>query len=91
MPVDVGERPARAPGAVYASTLVALTEAGRVHAPAGQNALALAVRIDGGALDTGSSVAALSKQHLAALAEALRGANVVADGVDELRARRGRQ
>ena len=80
------ERPA---GGVFSATLTALMEAGRVHSPAGQNALALATRIDGGATDTGSSIAALSKQHLAAIAEALRDTEVVkADSIDELRRRR---
>jgi hypothetical protein len=76
-------------GGVFSATLSALTAASRVHSPAGQNALALATRIDGGATDTGSSVAALSKQHLAAMAEALRDVeSVKADSVDELRRRR---
>ncbi len=84
-PAPDGDRPA---GGVFAATLVALAGAGRVDSPAGQNALALAARIDFGAFDTGSSLAALSKQHLAALGEALKDVSVVADGVDELRARR---
>lgn len=76
-------------GGVFAATLSALTDACRVHSPAGQNALALATRIDGGATDTGSSVAALSKQHLAAMAEALRDVEQAkTDSVDELRKRR---
>ena len=92
-----GEKPVREPeveqpraaGGVFSATLVALTEAGRVASPAGQNALALATRIDGGATDTGSSIAALSKQHLAAMAEALRDVQAAkVDSVDELRRRR---
>lgn len=80
------DRPA---GGVFSATLTALMDAGRVHSPAGQNALALATRIDGGATDTGSSIAALSKQHLAAMAEALRDVEAAkADSVDELRRRR---
>lgn len=76
-------------GGVFSASLLALTEAGRVASPAGQNALALATRIDGGATDTGASIAALSKQHLAAMAEALRDVQEAnADSVDELRRRR---
>ncbi len=82
----VEDRPA---GGVFAATLTALIDACRVHSPAGQNALALATRIDGGATDTGSSIAALSKQHLAAMAEALKDtAEQKSDSVDELRRRR---
>lgn len=74
---------------MFSATLTALADAGRVHSPAGQNALALATRIDGGATDTGSSIAALSKQHLAAMSEALRDTEgAKADSVDELRKRR---
>ena len=79
----------RSAGGVFSATLTALTEAGRIHTPAGQNALALATRIDGGATDTGSSIAALSKQHLAAMAEAMKDVEAAkADSVDELRRRR---
>jgi predicted nucleic acid-binding Zn ribbon protein len=67
---------------VYAATLTALTSANRVDTPSGQSALILAGR------DTGSSLAALARQHLAVLDEALRDAPREADGVDELRARR---
>lgn len=82
-PVD--DRPA---GGVFSATLTALTEAGRVATPAGQNALALATRIDHGAEDSGSSIAALSKQHLAALEEALKNLATAADPVDEFTRRR---
>lgn len=76
-------------GGVFSATLTTLTAAKRVDTPAGQNALALATRIDHGATDTGSSIAALSKQHLAAMAEALRDAEATkTDSVDELRRRR---
>jgi len=76
-------------GAVFSASLAELTEAGRVHSSAGQVALSLAVRLDLGASDTGSSLAAVAKQHSAAMAEALRGAEAaVADPVDELRRRR---
>ena len=75
-------------GGVFASTLFALQQAGRVHTPAGQQALTLATRLDNGAEDSGSSLAALGKQHLAALGEALRDLEVVDDPADELAARR---
>lgn len=86
LPASVPERVA---GGVFAASLTALTDAGRVGSPAGQNALALATRIDGGFTDTGSSIAALSKQHLAAMAEALK--DVAAAKTDELDAVRRRR
>jgi predicted nucleic acid-binding Zn ribbon protein len=73
---------------VYAATLTALTSANRVDTPSGQSALILAGRLDSATSDTGSSLAALARQHLAVLDEALRDAPREADGVDELRARR---
>lgn len=85
------EAPSRRAGGVFAATLTVLTEAGRVNTPAGQNVLALATRIDHGAEDSGSSIAALSRQHLAALAEALRDADQAADIGDELQDRRRRR
>lgn len=85
------EEPTRPAGGVFSATLNELTEKGRVHTPAAQNALALAVRIDNGADDSGSSIAALSKQHLAALAEALRDVDVEGDAIDELQARRSKR
>jgi hypothetical protein len=75
-------------GGVFSATLSELTSSGRVHTPAGQNALALAIRIDNGAEDSGSSLAALSRQHLAALAEALKDLDKVGDLGDELSKRR---
>lgn len=76
---------------VYAATLAALVEAGRHATPAGANALRMAARLDSADEDTGSALAAASKQHLAALEDALRGAARADDGVDELRARRARR
>lgn len=58
-----------------------------MHTPAGVNALLLAAKLDAGG-DTGSAMAALSKQHLAALAEATKNHKGAADPLDELRARR---
>jgi hypothetical protein len=69
-------------------TRAALVAADRLDSPAGVNALTLAARLDSCGTDTGSAVAALSKQHLAALDAAVSGATRVADPVDELRQRR---
>lgn len=75
-------------GGVFAATLFELQASGRVDTAAGQSALALASRIDHGAKDSGSSIAALSRQHLAALGEALKDVTTEANPLDELRARR---
>jgi len=73
---------------VFTATLEELTLAGRVHTAAGQQALKLATRIDYSPTDTGSSFAALGKQHLAALEAATRDVQVADDPVDELAQRR---
>jgi hypothetical protein len=65
-----------------------LDEAGRAGTSEGQKALLLARRLDDGVRDTGMGLAAVMRAHSAALAEAVRGATVAADPVDELRARR---
>lgn len=75
----------------YTATLRALEAAERLGTPAGVNALTLAQRLDTATAESGSGIAALSKQHLAALEEATRNARVAADPVDELRARRERR
>jgi hypothetical protein len=75
-------------GATFVATLEELTAAGRVHTAAGQQALKIASRIDYSGEDSGSSLAALGKQHLAALAEALRDLQVADDPLDELAVRR---
>lgn len=69
----------------------ALVAADRLLTPAGVNALTLARRLDAASMEPGSSLAAVSKQHLAALEEATRNASSVADPIDELRARRERR
>jgi hypothetical protein len=76
---------------VTAATVAKLEAAGRLDSPEGQTALALARRIDAGAAETGSSLAALARQHLATLAEAVKNAAAKADPLDELRARRERK
>lgn len=78
-------------GGVAAATLAQLDEAGRTDTALGQTALALARRIDRADAETGSSLAALVRQHQATLAEAVRDAQVEADPLDELRGRRERK
>lgn len=73
-----------------AATRATLDEAGRADSPAGVSALLLAAKLDLGG-DTGSAMAALAKQHLAALEEALKDAPRAEDRVDELRARRAKR
>ena len=89
--------PAEAPsvspivGGVAAATLAQLEQAGRLDTAVGQTALALARRIDAAGAETGSSLAALARQHMATLAEAVKNAKVAADPLDELRGRRERK
>ena len=72
-------------------TRLELQEAGRVDTSLGQAALLLARRLDSTSADTGSSLAALVREHRATLAEATRGLKVAGDLLDELKARRDRQ
>lgn len=81
--LPVGEN--QEPPSVYAVTLAQLERLARVDSAAGQNVLVLAKRLDTSSDDTGSAVAALSKQHLAALAEAVKDAQVEADSIEQLR------
>lgn len=87
--VEAGDRSqvVTEPGTVYDATLAELTAAGRVTTTLGAKALALAARIDAGA-DTGSALAAMVKQHDVTMAEAVKGAQVTASPLDELRRRR---
>lgn len=89
--VELAPRPLASVPSAYDATLEALTSVNRQASPAGVNALTLASRLDSASSDTGSSLAALSKQHLAALEEALKDAPREADGVDELRQQRLRR
>jgi hypothetical protein len=97
LPPEATSEPADEPlvppagGSVTAATVAKLEAAGRLDSPEGQTALALARRIDAGAAETGSSLAALARQHLATLAEAVKNAAAKADPLDELRARRERK
>lgn len=74
-------------GGVHAATLEELTAAAREGTALGRAALALAARIDAGE-DTGSALAAAVKQLQVTLAEAVKGAQIAATPMDELRARR---
>lgn len=85
-----GEQPvsARVPR-ISDATAAALEAAGRTETPLGQLALRLALRIDVGGDESGSAIAAMSKELRATLGAALAGA--AADGgdvVDMLRAKR---
>lgn len=68
----------------------ALEEAGRLETPAGVGAMVLAAKLDAGG-DTGSQLATLQKQHMAAVAEATKDVHQAGDLVDELRAARERR
>jgi hypothetical protein len=78
-------------GQVAQSTHDALVAVDRLNTPAGWNVMAIARRLDASSGDTGSSAAALSKQHLAALEAATRNAAVEPTRMDELRDRRRRR
>ena len=84
MPVDPDSE-------LWTATLDELTSAGRVASASGQAALLLARRLDSGLTETGSSVAAMIREHRAALADALKGATAETNPLDELRARRVRK
>ena len=94
LPLPAGPTSESAPdltGSVAAATLVELEQAGRSDTAVGQAALALARRIDAAGAETGSSLAALARQHMATLAEAVKNAKVQEDDLDELRNRRERK
>lgn len=78
------------PETLVSATRVALAAGGREASPAGVSALLMAAKLDLGG-DTGSAMAALAKQHLAALEEALKNVPQVGDRVDELRERRAKR
>ena len=64
-----------------------LDAADRLDTVLGQAALVLARRIES-PMETGSSIASMTKQLRETLADALKGAQQVADPLDEIRARR---
>lgn len=87
-----GESPPRVPVALHpmisAATGRELTAAGRLESSLGQAALALARRIDGSAFDSGSSLAALTREWRMTLAAAVEGVPLAASPLDELKAKR---
>lgn len=90
-PIRPAENPDGAPadvGPVFAATWKKLEDADRLHEPEGVAALALAHRLDNGGRDTGSALASVARELRATLADALKGAGVAADPLDQLRARR---
>lgn len=78
-------------GVVAKATYDALVAVDRLDTPAGWNVMVIARRLDASAGDTGASAAALSKQHLVAMAEATKNASAEVTRVDELRERRRRR
>ena len=72
---------------VYGATLSELNAAGRADTAKGRACLLLAERLDE-RVDTAAGAAAAVKQLRESLDDALAGATVVADPVDELRRRR---
>jgi hypothetical protein len=78
------------PAGVEAAVGVELAAAGRTATSAGQSALALARRIDGGAGEPASGLAAMVRELRATLADAVKDGQSVANPLDELRARRER-
>lgn len=75
-------------GGIVEATLRELESADMVGSSLGQAALILAYRLDGGSFDTGSSVAALVREHRVAVAAAVDSGRVAADPLDELAKRR---
>ncbi|GGV34133.1 hypothetical protein GCM10010182_67490 [Actinomadura cremea] len=87
-PAPVAELPA--PSTLAAAVRGELEAAERLGTFLGAQAVALAGRIDAGG-DTGSAVAALSKELRAVMDAALAGAPKAADALDELANRRRRK
>jgi hypothetical protein len=82
----------KAPGSVVESVRAELETAGRLDNSLGQQALSLASRLDGGSsFDTGSALAAVSRELRSVMELALRDATTVADPLDEFTARRERK
>lgn len=78
-------------GPLTASVRARLVEVDRLDSWQGQNALLIAQRLDAETTDTGSSIAALSRQLDVAMGQALDGVAIPNDPLDELRARRERK
>lgn len=84
------ERAPLPPADLVDTTRKQLEDAGVIDTVAGQSALILAGRM-AGTFDTGSAIAALNRELHATMERALSLASVVADPMDELRARRERR
>jgi hypothetical protein len=82
--------PASARPELVAAIEAELEAAGRLDTALGRQALRLAQRMHS-EFDTGSAIAALSRELRATMAEALKDATPVADPLDELAARRSRK
>jgi hypothetical protein len=90
-PGNVGPAPTpQAQPELVAAVAAELEAAGRLDTALGRQALRLAQRMHS-EFDTGSAIAALSKELRATMAEALKDATPVADPLDELAARRSRK
>lgn len=88
LPTKPAEPPSEAP--LVAAIEKQLAAADRLMTPAGQMALLLARRLAAG-LDTGSAQAALVREVTSQLDDALAGAKLEPDAMDELAARRDRK
>lgn len=87
--VRVASVPGVASVGLVSAALRELTDADRLDTTFGQAALELARRIASEEfVQSGASVASMVKQLRETMADALKGAAVVADGLDELRDRR---
>lgn len=89
-PAEVPPVPLPVASGLVAAVRAELEAAERDATALGAQALALAARIDTGA-DTGSAIAALSKELRAVMDSALAGAAKAADKLDELSERRKRK
>jgi|SRR5690242_14647900 hypothetical protein len=78
-------------GPVFAKSRAKLEAAGRLDTWEGAVALQLAARLDAQVREGGMGVAAIVREHRASMEEALKGASVAADPLDELRERRDRR
>lgn len=84
---DRGEGDAKV-ATLVSATRAELTAAGRLGSSLGQAAMLLARRLESEEVETGSSIAALVREHRAALAEATAGAVIVEDPLDQMAAAR---
>lgn len=75
-------------GSLVGSTVAELAAVSQLDSSLGQAALLLARRLDEGGMDTGSSVAAMIREHRVTLAEAVASGKVAADPLDQLAAQR---